>query len=557
MLLIEKKKWYWDTLKNILAHFTTSLFFFLLLGGPVHAEWTDGAFGVTPNGTDAIDVTYSMPVDDGTASSTFDRTGCSAGVRPDGSQGGNALYAFLHYYITDDGTPTGILESGGYVVSEPLTVGVSSSTYSWTISGLPVPAMFMGAGLLCATPAIPPYEWPIKRFDFILLEDNVNVLNTSYPPASFDTGNPVAGSGVPWLQWYTLGISGTFLGVLDFSPTTDFKICTISTRLTLWGGSQYPSPSIPYYMQIVELDQTGTASTSLIAISDNFVDSATIPIEQSFVTSTFTFGSCVDVLAGLRYGIMLKTSLPLYDGINAIVSFRNSYLAPWTNPFFVLNTFSLFHEDPSNPDNLGAFHSSSTDLLPQMQISMIGTGSNANFYGQQLYDGPISILDTLTASSTSLYSNLYTSSTGPLCNEFGSAWVTNGIGGFGGALVDCIVDIAKYLFYPNRESLANFKVGAGVLGSRAPFGYAGQFASATRAIFSDTSSNSSTVVSLVIPAGPYNSNATQTMTLFDTGTIKTKVEPLISPIRATLGTLLWFAFLAALYEWAVHHARPE
>jgi len=177
-----------------------------------------------------------------------------------------------------------------------------------------------------------------------------------------------------------------------------------------------------------------------------------------------------------------------------------------------------------------------------------------------LSDNP-SVEDTITvlpyATSSAAFQD-----TASLCDHLGATSTFSFLGtdfGFwfptGGGVVDCVIDITRYLFVPGQTTLGRLSDARTVLQSKAPFGYASVVASSTEAIFEDPGT-SSTQVSLTIPAGTMNNHTTQTLALFNTATVQANVEPLISPIRVVLSILLWAGFLFALYEFAVHHQKP-
>jgi len=176
-------------------------------------------------------------------------------------------------------------------------------------------------------------------------------------------------------------------------------------------------------------------------------------------------------------------------------------------------------------------------------------------FGGAEVDPVISVLPYATSSSmfadtSDLCDHLGTTSTFSfLGTDFGIWFPT------GGGVVDCVIDITRYLFVPSQTTLARLTDASTVLQSKAPFGYATIVASSTEAIFEDPGT-SSTQVSLTIPAGTMNGHTTQTLALFNTQTVQDNVEPLISPIRAILAILLWAGFLFGLYEFAVHHQKP-
>lgn len=533
--------------------------FVLILFFPisVKAAWSDGILGVSANGTTAVDVTYTMPVDDGTESASFDRTGCSSGIRDDGTSGGNVLFSYLHYYTTEGGSTTGTQTGAGYFVSPPLTVGVATDTYSWTISGLPNGTTIDGAGMLCATPAVGRYQWPLLQADLIR---GTTILHASAQTYAFDStsGTAATGQSENWLQ-YNTSIAGTQIAVLDFVPAEDMTVCSVTTPLRV-DGSLF-SPAESFFAELIELNAGGTAQINSISDSDNVVSSDVLPLNTGFFDQTFNFSACPHLIGGNRYGIRMNTTNP--SGINTspngnVLRWMQASNNNWTTPLFTAQD-NRFREDSVTPGlvlgtQIGAVSMSSAPLAMQM-TGTVGGGS-PSWLIQQTYDGPLTIMDKYTATSTSFFSDLYSSSTQALCDEFGSAFQSFSIGGFGGALADCVVDIVRYLFVPNQTALGAFKTSADALASRAPFGYASQIASSTRAIFIEQST-SSTEVGMLIPPRPYTSSTTTTLAFFNTATVQQNVEPLISPIRAVVSVLLWFAFFVGLYEFAVHHARPE
>jgi len=155
-------------------------------------------------------------------------------------------------------------------------------------------------------------------------------------------------------------------------------------------------------------------------------------------------------------------------------------------------------------------------------------------------------------------STMFASSTS-LCDHIGTTTTILSIPIWyptGGGLLDCVTDVAGWLFIPDPTVLSSYTGAYNQLLARAPFGYAVQVASSTQAIFTEQAS-SSTSVYFLIPPRAYTSSTTTTMPLFDTATLEEKAGPLISPLRSILGVLVWLSFLLALYEFAVHFARPE
>jgi len=201
------------------------------------------------------------------------------------------------------------------------------------------------------------------------------------------------------------------------------------------------------------------------------------------------------------------------------------------------------HVEADHPDTYIAFKNASTTLIIN---SSPGTAAA---------DPTISVLPY--ATSTSIFGD-----TTVLCDHLGTTSTFSFVGvdfGYwfptGGGVVDCTVDIARYLFVPTQTTVNRLGIALTSISGKAPFGYASQIASSTTAIFAD-SGTSSTQVYLTIPAGDMNGHATQTMNLFNTATIEEKAGPLIDPIRTTLSILLWMGFLFGLYEFAVHHQKP-
>lgn len=526
------KKWW-------LLMLPASWAFFVLFLFPTnaHAYWSDGVFGYTATGDQSADVNYEMPEDDGTSTSAFDRSGCSAGVRPDGTQGGNSLYTYLHYYITEDGTHTGALIESGYVVSQPLPVGPTTTTYSWSLAGLPAPAFIDGAGMICATPEDPPYQWPNQQATMI---SNVELQNT-VEPNGVDLNSSACGGG-------DVSTANTAQCNGSYSYIRGSSLSTAHTWLRFTASSTLPtitsaSISLTCWDRIIgQTGITGYSGRRLItsAATWNRWDGA------SFWTTPGGTDTAQD-----RYVTSTYTGSPF--GVTACDGSTTETITLDPSEITVISPTELvFHFEPSAANSYLAIGADAT-----LHINGgAGTSTPPNYFALQTFDGPIVVLDPLVATSTSFFSDALGAEA--ICDRLMATSSFLGITysyPTGSGIPDCITDVFRYLFYPTGASLETFKNSSSFIASRAPFGYASQVASGTRAIF-DPVSSSSTTVTFLIPPRAYTSSSTTTLQMFDTGEWQEKAEPLLAPIRLVLSVLLWMGFCFALYEWAIHHAKP-
>jgi len=500
--------------------------FLLLCPNVVHAYWSDGIYGFTPTGAQSADVSYFMPIDDGTGTSEFDRTGCSAGIRQDGTLGGNSLYTYLHYYVTDDQTHTGIVTESGYVVSFPLPVGVASSTYEWTFEGLPGPAFIDGSGMICTTPEDPPYQWPFQQATMI---QNVELMETTIANDIFSNFDEAAGAG--GANVYRLGSGASRSTRWTWDSATAGEFCAVRFMAGLYPGS------------------TGNTFSSLFTVSVNSTPVASSTITQAPFTGEYPTFEQIEMelnqCVTLQNGDLVDFG---WDNANSGSGFPRGMLMKKTT-----DTTSGTWWD------INVQTSTESEQVDQMMFELgpVGGGGAqaSNYLGQQTFDGPIFLLDPDMATTTSFFTDTYGSE--GLCDTLMATSSFLGITysyPTGSGISDCVTDIFRYLFFPSGAALMEFKQSAEFLGSRSPFGYASQVASGTRAIF-DEQASSSTTVTLQIPPRAYTSSTTTTMPLFDTAEWQENAEPLIAPIRLVLAVLLWMAFGFALYEWAVHHAK--
>lgn len=273
-----------------------------------------------------------------------------------------------------------------------------------------------------------------------------------------------------------------------------------------------------------------------------------------------SYGSTdVNVYAGKRTGLTHSATWNTYDGSNGWQDVGgkgdNDRDQTVAGSFTVNAGGGTYDVDLNLPSGSTVLYLQASNLSGSHRVSWDFSGAYLEYGSSSLTPGLTS--DFIFATST----GTYTSST-TMCDHIGttSTWSIVGIPvsywfPTGGGVVDCITDIARYLFVPGDQSRQRFASAASALSSRAPFGYASQIASSTLAAL-DSESSSSTNVNMTIPADAYNGYATQTLALFSTGDIETKVEPLISPIRTVLGVFLWFSFGLALYEFAIHHQKP-